>query len=133
MCCRSSSIGSDRGTTSSWRWNDPSLRGIRIVRVYRLDDLQKHHWSVPTSGWVQSDFVAELQAAIDEKNVRHPGYLGKCDECWLLIVASGGRPSGFLFPSETTKDHVYQSAFARTFFMEAFQPALVELKTRMAT
>jgi hypothetical protein len=78
------------------------------------------------------EFRAELQAVIDEKNLRHVRYSQHCDECWLLVVASGGRPSGLFEPSEETRSHVYRSLFARTFFMEAFSGRLIELTTTSA-
>jgi hypothetical protein len=109
-----------------------SLPWIRTVRLFRAGTLTRHHWSVPDSGWVQMDFSPELQAAIDEKNSRHALYTQHCDECWLLIVASGGRPSGLFEASDETRSHVYCSLFARTFFMEAFSGALVELSTTAA-
>ena len=115
-----------------WRQRGNRLPWIRTVRLFRAEVLTKHHWAVPDSGWVQMDFVPELQEAIDEKNARHARYRQHCDECWLLIVASGGRPSGLFEPSDATRSHVYRSSFTRTFFMEAFSGMLVELSTRAA-
>ena len=112
-----------------WRQPRNPLPWIRTVRVFRAAVLTKHHWAAPDSGWVQMDFVPELQHAIDEKNSRHARYRQQCDECWLLIVASGGRPSGLFEPSSETRNHVYSSSFAKTFFMEAFSGRLVELTT----
>jgi hypothetical protein len=66
---------------------------------------------------VQMDFIPQLQRTINEKNSKHGRYRQRCDECWLLIVASGGRPSGLFEPSAETKNHLYQSLFERTFFM----------------
>ena len=74
----------------------------------------------------------QLQAAIDAKNSRHAHYTQHCDECWLLIVASGGRPSGLFEASDDTGSHEYRSLFARTFFMEAFSGVLLELSTTAA-
>ena len=99
------------------------------MRVFRAEILTKHHWSIPDSGWVQTDFVDELQQAIDHKNRRFLSYMNRCDECWLLVTASGGRPSGFLQPSEETRSHTYRSSFAKTILMESFGDLLVELVT----
>jgi hypothetical protein len=115
-----------------WRQPDNTLPWIRTVRLYRADVLSRHHWAAPDSGWVQMDFVQEMQSAIDRKNAKHGRYRQYRDECWLLIVASGGRPSGLFEPSDETKSHVYRSSFARTFFMDAFSAALVELRTTAA-
>jgi hypothetical protein len=119
-------------TVEVWREPNNPLPWIRSVRLFRADFLTKHHWSVPDSGWVQMDFIPQLQRTINEKNSKHGRYRQRCDECWLLIVASGGRPSGLFEPSAETKNHLYQSLFERTFFMEAFGGALVELTTTAA-
>jgi hypothetical protein len=119
-------------TVELWRNPSAALPWIRTVRLFRTSFLTKHHWAVPASGWVQMEFRAELQAVIDEKNLRHVRYSQHCDECWLLVVASGGRPSGLFEPSEETRSHVYRSLFARTFFMEAFSGRLIELTTTSA-
>lgn len=119
-------------TVELWRNPSVGLPWIRTVRLFRASFLTKHHWAVPASGWVQMEFRAELQVVIDEKNLRHARYSQHCDECWLLVVASGGRPSGLFDPSEETRSHVYRSLFARTFFMEAFSGRLIELTTTAA-
>ena len=108
------------------------LPWLLTVRLFRAAVLTNHHWAVPDSGWVQTDFVQELQQLIDEKNSRLVRYRQHCDECWLLVTASGGRPSGFFEPSAETRNHVYRSAFARTFFMEVFSGKLVHLTTAAA-
>jgi hypothetical protein len=115
-----------------WRHPHDLLPGVRLVRVFRAEVLTKHHWSAPDSGWVQSEFVEELQQAIDAKNSLHAIYSRRCDECWLLVTASGSRPSGFLIPSDKTREHVYRSAFTKTFFMEVFGQMLIELRTTAA-
>ena len=83
----------------------------------------------PGAGWVQIDFIAEVQHAMDNNNRKQGGYRQHCDECWLLIVASGGWPSGLFGPSEGTRNDVYTSSFDGAFFMEAFGGRLVELNT----
>jgi hypothetical protein len=132
--CVSAHLPGGEGTVTVDLWRQPGnhLPWIRSVRIFRAALLTRHHWSVPSSGWVQMDFSSELQAAIDEKNSRFARYAQQCDECWLLIVASGGRPSGLFEASVNTRGHVYRSLFARTFFMEAFSGTLFELATRAA-
>lgn len=105
------------------------LPWIRAVRIFRTAVLTKHHWWSSESGWVQTDFKLELQEAIDDKNLKHSRYLERCDECWLLVTASGGRPSGFFELAAETREHVYRSAFARTFFLDVFGDEVVELST----
>jgi hypothetical protein len=112
-----------------FRHRNHFLPWIRLVRVFRASFLTKHHWAAPDSGWVQMEFSAELQNAIDEKNARFACYRKNCDECWLLIAASGGRPSGLFEASDATRNHLYRSPFARTFFLEAFVGTVIELRT----
>jgi len=112
-----------------WRENNPCLRSVLNVRIFRNEFLTRHYWSVLDSGWVQTDFVQEMQGAIDKKNALFEGYSQQCDECWLLVFAHGGRPSGSFQASQPTKAHLYRSAFARTFFLEAFSGRVVELNT----
>lgn len=105
------------------------LRSVRYVHIWRASVLSRHHWAVPDGGAVQEDFVDELQTVLDAKNLLYASYRLKCDGCWLLIVASGARPSGAFEPSDATKSHVYRSRFDRTFFMEAFKGQVLELKS----
>lgn len=100
------------------------------MRVFRAEVLTRHHWWTPDAGWVQSEFIEELQQALDDKNRRFFDYKRRCDECWLLVTASGGRTSGLFEPSDATKLHIYRSSFAKTFFMEVFDQLLIELDTR---
>jgi hypothetical protein len=113
----------------AWQLDDP-LPCVHTLRITRSVLLTHHHWWAPTSGWVHTgDFTAELQAAIDDKNLRFNGYSRTCDECWLLVWASGGRPSGLFELTALTREHVYRSSFARTFFMEQFTGSLCQLTT----
>jgi hypothetical protein len=113
----------------AWRHNNNGLPWIRAVRIFRAQFLTQHHWAVPDSGWVQLDFIPELQKAIDEKNARYARYIANCNECWLLIVASGARPSGLFELSPDTRSHLYNSRFAKTLFLEAFAGQVFELAT----
>ena len=78
----------------------------------------------------RSRMVTEAGAL--DKNRRHATYRHRCDECWLLIAANGGKPSGLFEPSEETKRHIYRSSFAKTLFMEIFDQELIELNTEAA-
>lgn len=119
-------------TIDTWRRGDNPLPWVRTVRLFRTNVMTRHHWWAAESGWVQTDFSLELQDAIAEKNSKYTRYIQHCDECWLLVVASGGRPSGLFEPSEETRGCVYRSLFTRTFFMEALTGIVVELRTTAA-
>lgn len=107
--------------------NDSIPEEISYLSIARIENLMKNHWSVSGAGWVQEDFVIELQKKIDEKNSRLSNYLKNCSRCWLLIVAEGTGPSSFFDLNENTARHCYNSFFERTFFMEAFTHKVTEL------
>jgi hypothetical protein len=102
---------------------------VASVRIANFSSLKRNHWSVGEAGWVQEDFVGELQKAIDEKHSELSEYLSRCSTCWLLIVADGSGPSSFFDPSDNTKRHTYSSRFPRTYFVEAFDGRIIQLST----
>lgn len=102
---------------------------ISYLSIARLDSLDRNSWSVSDAGWVQENFIDELQRRINKKNVEFPHYMRRCCRCWLLVIADGDGPSSFLQPNEDTKQHIYYSLFHRTFFMEAFTRRVIELDT----
>jgi hypothetical protein len=53
------------GSTVLKLWHQPGnqLPWIRTVRIYRAEFLKKHHWAVPDSGWVQTEFVRSMKKA----------------------------------------------------------------------
>jgi len=112
-----------------WQEHNEVLRCVNTLGIHRFAMMTRHFWSVPDGGWVQLDFAAELQQAIDRKNALYTEYMQRCDECWLLVTASGGRASGLFEASDDTRLHVYQSRFSRTFFLEVFGGKLAKLKT----
>jgi hypothetical protein len=102
---------------------------IAYVSIGSFDSVTHNHWSAGDSGFVQEDFIEELQHTIDGKNATIESYCDKCDSCWLIIVADGSGPSSFFQPSEKTIAHVYDSKFDRTYFVEAFTRRVVRLAT----
>lgn len=105
---------------------------IAGIRISRFSALTRHHWSVPAAGYVQSDFVEELQARIAEKANRHRVYRRASERCWLLVVADGFGPASLFEASSATRSHMYESPFECTFFLEAFSARWFELRTRSA-
>jgi hypothetical protein len=111
-------------------YDDPTFpEHIRAITIGSFNVLTKHHFNVPTAGWVQKNFIMELQRAIDSKNQRLCLYKNNCTENWLLIISAGNSPSTFFEPSGDTLEHVFKSDFNRTFYMEAFSQISCELKT----
>lgn len=103
---------------------------IYSVRIFRTIILTQHFWSAPEANFVQTDFVKELQWRIDEKNKKFPEYIKNCDQCWLIIYATGLAPSSFFFISDETKNHIYPSRFDKSIYMEVVNHKVVELITK---
>ena len=109
---------------------DPSYpEYIHAITIGRFSALTRHHFNVPTAGWVQEDFSVELQNAIDLKNKKLSQYNNNCTEHWLLIISNGTTPSTLFGSSGDTRNNVFKSDFDRTFYMEAFSRAFWEVKT----
>lgn len=105
-----------------------NLPCIRSVRMYRWSGHTKQCWHSAESGWAIEDCIQEIQKAIDEKNPKHAEYRKQCDECWLLLVASGDAQSGMFDPSLAARTHKYRSEFTKTCFLEDFTGEVIELQ-----
>lgn len=89
-----------------------------------------HRWNKVPVCLPKEDFIIELQERINNKNEKYGGYIEKCDECWLFIVANRRNPAqAFDDSSGIVIGHTYQSKFSRTFYMEVTRKYLEELKT----
>lgn len=109
-------------------WNDPQgfPYEIDLIDIYRLKVQKRNHWIVPSGGFVQEDFIPELQERITKKDALIGGY-HRCAEYWLLIVGQNNSASTFFDPSAATLGHRYTSKFDRVFFLEAFRRKVSEL------
>jgi len=111
-------------------WRDPAIPDCVVsMRITRFPWLERHHWRAPEAGWVQTDCIDLIQSRLDAKAVEYVDYLKACDQCWLLIAASGWQPSSLFSPSADTLQHQYRTMFQKTFFMEHFSGFLKELRT----
>lgn len=81
-------------------WTNPDAFPYEInsIGLYRLATLRCNFWSVPSAGFVQEDFVSQMQAIIAKKDRLLTRYQA-CSEYWLLIVAEGNNASTFFYPS----------------------------------
>jgi hypothetical protein len=102
---------------------------VDLILVARNEHLDRHYWHPVQAAWVQSDIRALLQTAIDEKITKLESYQKNCDECWLLIVADGDKPSSALQANDTSLAHQYKSPFERTYFMRCVIGQLHRLDT----
>jgi len=97
--------------------------------LIRNQHRSRHHWQSSEAGSVMKDSREVLQAATDEKATKIKRYLANCNECWLLIVSDGLKPSSFVHADKATKEHLYTSPFSRTYFLDCAYGDLIELKT----
>jgi hypothetical protein len=102
---------------------------ISAIGIVRSKSLTKNYWVVDSSGYIQEDFINELQNTIDAKNSKLKCYLKECNSCWLLIVADDFKHSAFLRMSKNTENHIYSSNFERIYYIETFERKLISLKT----
>jgi hypothetical protein len=102
----------------------------RIGRAFGKKWLDEQRWLVSELGFVTFDFAAELQTAIDNKNVQIDAYLSNCDECWLLVVADRFRGDQRYELTDKLEQHTFVSMFHRTFFLEVVFRLLKELHTQ---
>ena len=109
-------------------WCDSTVPNcVLSIRITRFPWLREHDWSAPEAGYVQTECIGLIQSRLDAKAVEYAHYRTKCDECWLLIVAGGWRPSSLFKPSRETLQHQYTTPFQRVFLMEHFSGSLSEL------
>lgn len=101
---------------------------IAGVTVHRLGHVFNSNWQAISVGVVAEDVCALLQLTLDNKDEKLEGYLRLCRECWLLIVAEGHRPSGFVEPNNPSRSKEYDFRFTRAFFMEAPSGSMFELR-----
>jgi hypothetical protein len=91
--------------------------------------LNHHRWEVMEPGVVSFGFIPELQAAITKKNKINNEYLKKCDRCWLFVVADRTKADQKFEFTPEMQEHVYESEFEKTFYMEITHRFIKELNT----
>lgn len=92
--------------------------------------LKSHRWSRVGGVCPKTSLISgDLQKSINKKNAKYHEYRGKCDQCWLLIVADKSNPAQAfdITYDDQVLTHRYESKYDRTFFMEVTERSLVEL------
>jgi hypothetical protein len=102
-----------------------AVDAIGINRVYPVD---RHRWTWPEVGIVQTNAIALIEGAIKKKAKKLDDCLRNCDECWLLIVAPSFQPSGTIHPDKHSFSHIYASPFSRTYFLDFGRGSLFQLQ-----
>ena len=106
---------------------------IAAIHILRNSQMTEHHWQNGRGGWVDSDFVTDLQSSIDDKNGKHAAYLNECDRCWLIVAADWEGGSSFFQFTDEMSQHVFSSEFERSFFIDGFTKEVYELRTHPQT
>lgn len=127
-------------TTSQYshvQWDDfdntPMEHYLSVLWINRkVGDTQTVFFS--SSGGGVGVSPQDFQDIINEKNGKVPGYLKKCGEVWLLIVAGHAAKREIPIASDISPDddfyeQVFKSAFSRVFLYDLWKDP-VELRTR---
>lgn len=102
---------------------------VSSIRFIKVEEEFGHFWRCARAGWVVEDCKTLFQDTINKKSDKLPTYLKHCKECWLLMVAKT-KPSGFIHPNQKSLDHIYNSPFNRTYFLDTSLRKLYLLKTK---
>ena len=119
--------------TKSWHYYESGLKYIKWISIHLgtvngRTWLPNHRFEWPNVNWMERDPIDRIQSRIDEKQLKYPGYIQSCDECWLLIgVNEWTAPEAVAITNET-KNHVFSGAFQRLFFLRNIEGIVVELK-----
>ena len=116
-------------------WPRLSLLPVELVtlRAARPGRIRTGIWQPSRVGIVPFDFRDTLQREVSSKDGKVSTYLQRCDECWLLVVATGDVPSAFVDVNGGVQDAVFQFSFQRAFFLDAFGKYAFELRRSEST
>ena len=76
-----------------------------------------HFWTVPQAGYIEAD-AHGIGTDIARKEPDIPAYR-PCDECWLLIYASGDSIASTMMPAEAATEQDYTTAFDRVYLLDS--------------
>lgn len=131
-------ISSNVPIDQSWvrlenKFNDPNTFPCEIdsISIARYGHT-KNFWSIPGAGWVQEDFVSELQLLIDRKNRLVTNFNQHCNFHWLVVVLEGMTDSTLFDPSDRTLNHIYESKYDKIFLLDRFRAKGYELQIASA-
>jgi hypothetical protein len=88
---------------------------ISAISFYSVDE-EGELWHSPSSGWVASVSVEEVQKVIEDKNEKLLGYRKNCKSVWLAI--HNCMEAGFYAISNEAKQFSYTRGFDRIFWIE---------------
>lgn len=119
------------GKAKSFEYGDLP-RSIVHITLYGQRDTP-HTWNGQCSGWMISNFATGFQNAIDKKELLRKKYLSRCDEVWLIMVATHSGGSSFIEWSPELAVHQFCTEFKRVFFVEGLSNNVSELQVTAST
>jgi len=79
-------------------------------------------------GWVNFNFNTELQALINEKNIKYNRYIKKCDKCWLVVIVDRSQRDEVFDFERDMQGEVFRSSFDSVYFFDIRQRKIYKLK-----
>lgn len=119
----------DEGCSVELAWRPGQPRQVDLIHINRVYPVARPGWRWLEFNAIQYDAIERLQTAITRKSDRYEACLRNCDGCWLLVVAHSFLSSGTIHPDETSRAHIYNSPFKRTYFLDVGLGSVVLLKT----
>jgi len=108
---------------------EPDNPAVSAVHVTVMPKDFENHYFIPRAGWMKNDASEEIAKAVKAKSKKVTGYLKKCDEVWLLIVADGFNPSSFLGGDGDICPIESLAGFKKVYFMSYATKVLREVPT----
>jgi hypothetical protein len=105
---------------------------VDLISIFRTTNFGNEHWGWQEAGEVHRNAIDYIQRRIEAKARTIRTCLSKCDECWLLVVAPSRTPAGFIYPDDFSLRYTYNSAFARSWFLDDSSGETVRLNTAPA-
>lgn len=97
-----------------------TVNGRKWLTDYRFERINMN--------WMRIDPIDEIQSRIDEKQLRIPNYIQKCDKCWLLIGVDEWMAPEAVVITEELESHVFSGDFRRLFFLRNIEGSVIELR-----
>lgn len=99
---------------------------VTRLRIFNFPILDKHFIHHSFGGWVQENFVEEIQDILNKKNKKLSSFRA-CDFYWLIIHTVSFSSGSIFEPSIATLKHSYDCAFDKLFFLDYTMRKLYEL------
>ena len=119
--------------TKFWHYYESGLIYSKWISIH-LGTVNGRKWLTDyrfgriNMNWMRINPIDEIQARIDEKQLKIPSYRKKCDKCWLLIGVNEWAAPEAVAITEELESHVFSGDFQRLFFLRNIEGTVTELK-----